>query len=194
MIVLVGESASGKSTLQKDFIKRHPEYSKLVTYTTRAIRPGEVDGVDYHFVTDEQFEELRAKKSFLECSTYNNWKYGTPIIESFDEHKIAILTPAGLRALRFKDIDVTAVYLSVDRRSRLIRALQRGDDIEEAYRRNLSDVGAFDAIRKEVNYVIDNEDYHMDRDMVMYCLENIVFGFGTRNDLCEIAPVQSTSS
>ena len=50
-------------------------------------------------------------------------------------------------------------YINVPRRDRLIKLLQRGDSIEEAYRRSLSDVGQFDGIEDEVDFVVDNEGY-----------------------------------
>ena len=174
MIVIVGESACGKSTLQKNFITKHPEFSKIVTYTTRPPRPGEQDGVDYHYVTDERFNELKKKHFFAETNSYRGWQYGTPIDECMERYKIAVLTPAGMRALRFKGVPIITVYLRVDRRSRLIKSLQRGDDIEEAYRRNLSDVGQFDAISKEVQYIIPNDNFENDEENLVACLESIV--------------------
>lgn len=174
MIVIVGESACGKSTLQKTFIEKHPEFSKIVTYTTRPPRPGEQDGVDYYFVTDTKFNELKKKNFFVETNSYRGWQYGTPIEDCMDNHKIAVLTPAGLRTLRFRGVPTISVYLKVDRRSRLIKSLMRGDDIEEAYRRNLSDVGQFDAISKEVQYIIPNEGFENDIETLVTCLESAV--------------------
>lgn len=58
MIALLGESASGKSTIEKELINKYG-LKKIVSYTTRQPRVGEEDGVDYHFVTDAEFEEIR---------------------------------------------------------------------------------------------------------------------------------------
>ena len=58
MIAILGESASGKSTLQNDFIKAHPEYAKVVLFTTRPPRKDEKDGKDYHFVSKPAFNRL----------------------------------------------------------------------------------------------------------------------------------------
>ena len=71
-------------------------------------------------------------------------------------------------------VDNTSIYLYVDRRSRLINILARGDNIDEAYRRNLSDVGQFDEVIKEVDYVIDNTAFHMDENQVLKCLKEIL--------------------
>jgi guanylate kinase len=57
VIVLAGPSGSGKNAVIKEIQKHHPKIVRLVTATTRAKRPGEVDGVDYHFMTQEKFDE-----------------------------------------------------------------------------------------------------------------------------------------
>ena len=158
MIVLVGESASGKSSIEKH-LKTYYGYKKLVTYTTRSPRQGEVDGVDYHFINVDKFKELKEQDFFAETAIYNNWYYGTAKEDCTDD-KVVVLTPHGLRQIsKIPDINVISFYINVPRRDRLIKILQRGDDIEEAYRRNLSDCGQFDGVEDEVDYVISNDGY-----------------------------------
>lgn len=158
MIVLVGESASGKSSIEKYLVDNYG-YNKVVSYTTRQPRPNEVDGVDYHFVSVDEFLNLKEQGFFAETAVYNNWYYGTAKEDCTDD-KIAVLTPHGLRQIsKVVGINVLSFYINVPRRDRLIKILQRGDDIEEAYRRSLSDVGQFDGIEDEVNYVIHNDSY-----------------------------------
>lgn len=158
MIVLVGESASGKSSIEKYLVENY-EYKKIVSYTTRSPREGEVDGVDYHFISAEQFKLLKEKGFFAETAVYNEWYYGVAKEDCTDD-KVAVLTPHGLRQVsKIHGIDVVSFYINVPRRDRLIKILQRGDNIEEAYRRSLSDVGQFDGIEDEVNFVINNEGY-----------------------------------
>lgn len=158
MIVLVGESASGKTSVQK-YLKEYYEYKDIVSYTTRQPRDGEVDGVDYHFITVEQFKSLKEQSFFAETAVYNDWNYGVAKEDCTDD-KVAVLTPHGLRQVsKLTDINVVSFYISVPRRDRLIKILQRGDNIEEAYRRSLSDVGQFDGIEDEVDFVINNDGY-----------------------------------
>lgn len=111
---------------------------------------------------------------FAEYAKYRDWSYGTAKADCKSTNSVAILTPAGLRALKRLGYDITSVYVYVDRRSRLINILARGDNIDEAYRRNLSDVGQFDGITQEVDYVIDNTKFHMDENQVLKCLEEIL--------------------
>lgn len=158
MIVLIGESASGKSSIERCLVDDY-EYKKIVSYTTRQPREGEVNGVDYHFISVEQFYKLRADNFFAETAVYNDWFYGIAKEDCTDD-KVAVLTPHGLRQVsKLKDINITSFYINVPRRDRLIKILQRGDNIEEAYRRSLSDVGQFDGIEDEVDYIICNEGY-----------------------------------
>lgn len=158
MIVLVGESASGKSSIERYLVDNYG-YKKVVSYTTRPPREGEVDGVDYHFIDNSQFHRLKLQGFFAETATYRDWYYGTAKKDYIDD-KIAVLTPHGLRQIsKIDNINVISFYINVPRRDRLIKLLQRGDSIEEAYRRSLSDVGQFDGIKDEVDHVIDNYGY-----------------------------------
>lgn len=158
MIVLVGESASGKSSIEKYFVNNYG-YSKVVSYTTRQPRENEVNGVDYYFVDELEFHNLKEQGFFAETAVYNGWHYGTAKKDCTND-KIAVLTPHGLRQVeKLEDITIISFYINVPRRDRLIKILQRGDNIEEAYRRSLSDVGQFDGIVDEVDYVIDNVGY-----------------------------------
>lgn len=158
MIVLIGESASGKSSIEKYLIENY-EYSKIISYTTRQPRSNEANGVDYHFIDESKFDELKKQDFFVETATYNGWHYGTAKKDCTND-KIVVLTPHGLRQIKkINDINVTSFYIKVPRRDRLIKILQRGDNIDESYRRNLSDVGQFDGVEDEVDYVIKNDNY-----------------------------------
>ena len=158
MIVLVGESASGKSSIEK-YLVGNCGYSKVVSYTTRQPREGEINGIDYHFIDKSQFHRLKEQGFFAETAVYNGWYYGTSKEDCTDD-KVAVLTPHGLRQVsKIEGINVLSFYINVPRRDRLIKILQRGDNIEEAYRRSLSDVGQFDGIEDEVDFVINNDGY-----------------------------------
>ena len=161
MIVLIGESGSGKDTVQKQLVENFG-YRKIVTYTTRPPRDGEVDGVDYHFISEKEFREKKRRNEFGETAEYRGWLYGSAI-KDYAINTVIILTPSGFRKLEKSIVPfvMMSVYVRVPRRERLIRILKRGDDIEEAYRRSLSDVGMFDGIADEVDFVIDNSEKYM---------------------------------
>lgn len=77
ILVITGPSGVGKSTLI-DYLEKKPLFKPSVSYTTRPKRPNETDGVHYHFVTKEEFEEKIAKEEFLEYKEYCGNYYGTP--------------------------------------------------------------------------------------------------------------------
>lgn len=159
MIILVGESASGKSTTEKILVEKFG-YKKTISYTTRPIRKGEVNGIDYHFISEDEYIDKFNSNFFVETGAYNKWLYGTTK-EQYKENTVCALTPHGLRQIKknFGEENITSFYIKVPRRDRLIKTLQRGDDIEEAIRRSQSDVGQYDGIEDEVNFIINNTGY-----------------------------------
>ena len=154
MIALIGRSGSGKSTIQKELEKKG--YKKVVMATTRPKREGEVDGEDYYFLSEEEWLLKAKNKIFVDSACYNKWYYGLEIPKD-NEKAVVCVTPAGFRCLKRNGYNVISVYIDVDRRIALIKSLERGDIIEEAYRRNVSDVGQFDRVEEEVDIVIKND-------------------------------------
>lgn len=77
VFVITGPSGVGKGTLIKVLLERVPDLALSVSATTRQPREGEVDGTDYHFLTEEQFQERIAAKDFLEFAHYSGNHYGT---------------------------------------------------------------------------------------------------------------------
>jgi guanylate kinase len=77
VFVITGPSGVGKGTLIKRLLERVPELALSVSATTRSPREGEEDGVDYHFLTEEQFQERRDAGDFLEFASYSGNHYGT---------------------------------------------------------------------------------------------------------------------
>jgi guanylate kinase len=78
VFVITGPSGVGKGTLIRGLLERVPELQLAVSATTRPPRAGERDGVDYHFLTAEEFERAVANGEFIEHATYSGNRYGTP--------------------------------------------------------------------------------------------------------------------
>ena len=85
VFVITGPSGVGKGTLIRGLLARVPELELSVSATTRAPRPGEQDGVDYHFLTPEQFEARVASGDFVEHAEYSGNRYGT-LRSELDRH------------------------------------------------------------------------------------------------------------
>ncbi|MBC5667274.1 guanylate kinase [Eubacterium sp. BX4] len=162
MIIIVGKSGSGKDSVVKKLTNFY-DYKKIVTWTTRPMRPKEIQDVTYHFTDEETFEEKIEEGFFAEWKKYESiegtWYYGTALLDltTFNEDKIIILTPDGYQEI--KDIigkDTLTVYLKSKNRILKSRLKKRGDNPKEIKRRLRHDKKDFKGIEKEVDVVIEN--------------------------------------
>lgn len=162
MIIIVGKSGSGKDSVVKKLTNFY-DYKKIVTWTTRPMRPKEIQDVTYHFTDEETFEEKIEEGFFAEWKKYESiegtWYYGTALLDltTFNEDKIIILTPDGYQEI--KDIigkDTLTVYLKSKNRILKSRLKKRGDNPKEIKRRLKHDKKDFKGIEKEVDVVIEN--------------------------------------
>lgn len=156
MIVLAGASASGKTEVAKVLAKNYG-ITKIVTTTTRDKRKGEVDGIDYFFVTKEKFEQMILEDRFVEYTLYNGQMYGSTK-DQIANDKCVVIDPAGLRSyINLHNKDIVTFYLEADEETRHKRMILRGDDAEKIKSRIENDRIAF---KKEniakVDYVIDS--------------------------------------
>lgn len=156
MIVLIGESASGKSTIEKELVKNG--FNKIVSYTTRPMRQGEHQGVDYHYVSENDFIDCLNNKFFAEYTIYNSWYYGIAHQDCLD-NSVVVVEPHGFRQLKqIPNLHIKSFYIQVPERERLKRMVDRGDNLLEIFRRIFSDQGLFQFIDKEVDHVIENNN------------------------------------
>ena len=158
IIVLVGKTASGKTTVANELCKHHG-YKRIITYTTRPMRKNEVQDVDYHFISDEQFNKMVENNEFTEYKRYNTahgvWSYGSVITseqELSDDCYVIILTPQGLRDLSKKISQYIAFYLNVSFESQLERLKKRGDEEQQIIKRLKNDDKDFEDVLDIVDY------------------------------------------
>ena len=140
VLAIMGKAGSGKDTIAKELIKCFPDkFERVVSATTRPPREGEVNGVDYHFLTPEAFLAELDNNRMLEATCFNDWAYGTPIT-SLDDKKInvLVLNPEGVNILSWdKRIDLKVAYIIASDKERLIRQLSREENpnVDEIIRR-----------------------------------------------------------
>ncbi len=127
LIVLSGPSGSGKGTIVKKLLAMREDTVLSISMTTRAPRPGEVDGVHYYFTTREEFEKMQELGAFLESAEYNGNYYGTPestVRNWLAEGKNVIL-----------EIEVQGAEKVMDFRSDLVSIFITIPSMEELHRR-----------------------------------------------------------
>lgn len=154
MLVLVGPSASGKSAIVKSLIKNY-RLEKFITCTTRTMRVGEVDGVDYYFLTNEEFSNYYENNEFIETVFYNGNYYGTFKKEAAD-NKVVILEPQGLNNFIAAGVDCFTVFLKTNEQVLQERMISRGDSLLEVNKRLQNDRILFDVNQlSKIDYIID---------------------------------------
>jgi len=125
-IILCGRAASGKDYLRKKL--QQEGYTYEISYTTRPPRTGEVDGVDYHFITEGKFKEMIANDEWYEYVVFNNWYYGTSRVQFQNTNSIFIMTPKGLGHVKPEDrTDCLVIYLDIPEDIRRQRISLRND-------------------------------------------------------------------
>ena len=137
LIIFSGPSGSGKGTIMKSLLARREDTVLSVSMTTRAPRPGEIDGYHYHFVTREEFQKTVEEDGFLEYAEYNGNFYGTPeapIRRLLNEGKNVMLEIEVQGAEKVMDhrSDVVSIFITTPSYEELERRLRgRGTETEE---------------------------------------------------------------
>jgi guanylate kinase len=164
LVVLSGPSGVGKSTVLRELRRGHPEVWVSVSVTTRFPRPGEVDGVHYHFVTDEQFDRLVADGGLLEWAEFTGHRYGTPRAP-VDQHLAAgdavllEIELQGARQVRASMPAALLVFLAPPSWDELVRRLTaRGTEAPDVVRQRLETAREELAAEPEFDVTIVNTD------------------------------------
>lgn len=162
ILVLLGRSATGKDSIFNELVNNFG-YNRMATYTTRPMRDNETQDVDYHFISTENFLKKYIDGFFHEVRYYITkegiWFYGSAIedYEMAKENTVVILTPDGLKKVREKEIQCTAILIDVDDEEILSRQKKRGDNKFEAERRFESDKRDFEDAYSLVDFVVKND-------------------------------------
>ena len=165
LFVISGPAGAGKTEIVKKLIERHPDVKLSVSCTTRAPRPGEVNGVNYHFVSDERFDELVAEGAFYEWAHVHQNRYGTlkhTVQQELSEGHDLILEidVQGCLQAMAQDETVTGIFVCPPSRENLERRLRgRGTETEESIRVRLNNVAGEVAQAYKYHYVIIHQDW-----------------------------------
>lgn len=160
--VLSSPAGGGKTTLSNLLLKEIPNLKRIVTCTTRKPRKGEINGVDYIFLEEEQFKEKIKKGDFLEYAVVHGNYYGTPKKQVFSEINkgndvLLVIDVQGMRKIRSNLKNVITIFLIPPSIDELInRMRKRGDGEAEIKKRLETAVKEFSAW-KEYDYIVIND-------------------------------------
>ncbi|MBR5617083.1 MAG: guanylate kinase [Oscillospiraceae bacterium] len=172
LFVISGASGVGKSTVLSRVMARRDDLRFSVSATTRAPRPGEVDGESYYFVTKEKFQEMIANDEFLEYDAHMANYYGTPegqLNEKLETGSVILdIEPNGAFMVRKRREDATLIFIAPPSMEELLRRLVgRGDTSDEQVK--LRQERAQWEMDQSVHY-----DYVVVNDQVEACADEIL--------------------
>ena len=181
LVILSGVSGAGKDTIKKEIIKRMKNVISLPSFTSREPREGEEEGIQYHFITKEQFKEKIKNEEFYEYDLHHENYYGTSkkiMNEKIDSGKIIVkdIEVNGTENLIKKlgnDTKLVTIFLKVDKEELKNRLINRGDNLSEADMQlrlgrleyEESKIGLYD-------YVIKNDNLEKTVQIIMTIIEN----------------------
>ncbi len=165
MFVLSSPSGAGKTTLSRRLLASEEGVAMSVSVTTRPMRPGEVEGRDYYFVSDAQYDAMVANNELLEHATVFDYKYGTPkkqVMDSLDAGRDVLfdIDWQGTRQLGLTcRADLVSVFIlppTLDELERRLRS--RAQDSEATVQKRMAKATEEISHWEEYDYVVVNED------------------------------------
>ena len=172
LFVLSSPSGAGKSTIARMLMATDDGLALSISATTRPMRPGEVDGKDYYFVSDEKFDEMVANGDFLEWAHVFGHRYGTlksEVLKVIEGGRDVLLDIdwQGTQQLKQVDPDIVRVFILPPSMTELERRLRaRGTDSDEVIQRRMDRAAAEISHWAEYDYVLINNDAEKCRELV----------------------------
>lgn len=158
LFIISGQSGVGKNTILKEIVAKHPEFHRVITFTTRDQRPNEIPNEDHYFVYRDKFEEMIKNNEFIEHAEVHSEMYGTPkeqIEEALNNGKNAIMEidVQGAKQVKEKMPEARLIFIKYDEadlesaiRRRIQNDPERGETPEEEIERRIK------TARKEIEY------------------------------------------
>ena len=180
LVILSGVSGAGKDTIKKELIKRMEDVISLPSFTSRSPREGEKEGVQYHFITKEEFEEKIKNNEFYEYDLHHNY-YGTSrklMNEKIASGKIIVKDievngTENLIKILNGETNLVTIFLKVEREELRRRLIARGDNLsEEELELRLGRLEYEESKIKLYDYVIKNDDFEKTVNIIQTIIEN----------------------
>ena len=177
LIIVSAPSGAGKTSLSRQLIASHDDIQVAVSHTTRSPRPGECDGVDYYFVTPEQFNSLIRDDGFLEYAEVFDHFYGTSrkaVRDLLDQGKHVLLEIDWQGAQKIRQLmpdSVSIFILPPSKETLFSRLTARGQDSKQIINRRMRDALNQISHYREYDHVIVNDDFeqaHSELESIVY--------------------------
>lgn len=175
---ILGHGASGKTTIQ-NLLKT--EIPAITTYTTRPMRNNEINGVHYHFLTNEKFQKKLEINFFVEhyYIPENAWYYGLSLhdIDYMNKNYTLVIEPNGYKKLT-EQVDkkyLKCFYVHLSEHERIIRMAKRKDRIEEIFRRILSDRKDFQSFNDKADVILYSHDSIYNSNIILNHIKERAF-------------------
>ena len=158
IVALIGKSGSGKDRILRELCS-DGHYHEIISNTTRPIRENEVDGVNYHYLTNEEFARKKANGEMLETADFRDWAYCNSY-DNLNENKvnIGVYNPTGyISLLENNNVEVLGIMIKCSDKERVLRQLNREEhpDVDEIIRRYSTDKVDFQYL---LNYLNDKKN------------------------------------
>ncbi len=179
LIVYAGASGVGKGTIMKELLKSNDNLKLSVSATTRAPRPGETNGVEYHFVAKDEFEELIKSDGLLEYASYCDNYYGTPKKAVFDMLDKGIdvfleIEIKGFLQIKEKYPDCVTIFLLPPSMEELEKRLKgRGTEPLDVIEKRLNTAKEELTYSEQFDYKVINDDVDRAKEEILSIISNI---------------------
>ena len=175
LLIISGPSGAGKSTLIRTVLENEKDVYFSISTTTRPMRPGEVDGKDYYFVSKEEFEKEIEEGMFLEWANVHGNYYGTslrPVLKALQEGKLVLfdIDVQGFESIKKSSLAplATSVFVTTSSMSELKHRLQmRGTDTPEIIKQRLQNAIEEMAYMKEYDFILINSDLARSKEQIL---------------------------
>ena len=173
LLVISGPSGAGKGTLVERLLNRDPSFCFSVSVTTRERRKNEVEGIHYHFISEEEYDKLLRDDAFLEHATVHGHRYGTLKQEVYDrlergQNVLLDIDPQGARAVMDREKDCVSVFILPPTYHDLqVRLRTRNTEQSEEIERRLNNARGEIKQMNRYRYLIVNDDLDLAFDQLL---------------------------
>ena len=166
LYVISAPSGAGKTSLVSALVSASPEISVCISHTTRAKRPGELNGVNYHFVDQTEFDRMVSADEFLENAHVFDHSYGTSYtaVDALLKTGVDVVLEIdwqGARQIREHRSDCLSIFILPPSHDELEQRLKRrGEDDDTIVQRRMRDAVAEMSHYKDFDFIVVNDDFH----------------------------------